>query len=108
MKVKLFFVEDKKPYLVNDDNFGVNEECLFVINNGGKKEKDSYCVGYFDDLLGVAIKRVYKVIANTKQIGLKYIKNKQWPHEGDYFCLTDVKQIDLKKIVKNGGDCEIE
>ena len=93
MKVKLFLT-NKKMYLVNEESINFNDLCLFVIGEKAKK----YVVGCPDDLLGDQIKEVYKLIIDTKPTGLKYVKNE----------LVSVTPGDLKKITKNGGECEIE
>src|SRR4051812_12330807 len=91
IKAKLFLVSKKKldpqPYLVTDEEIGVNQLCLFVIERkeGGEKR---YVVGLPDDFLGSPIKEVYKVIAEPDDISLT--------------------KRELEEIMSNDGNCEIE
>jgi len=103
LKVKLI-ITGKQMFLVNAEILGINDLCLFVI--GDKRKK--YIIACPDDLLGAQITDVYKLVASNEQIGLKYVKNKLQIHGSDNFYLTDMTPRDLKKIVKNGGECEID
>lgn len=110
IKAKLVVVENNsvtKLYLVDKNDIGENDLCLFVIEDEDTKEI-TMIIGCPDDLLGSPIKEVYRVIGDQKEIGLKYVKNKLGTHGVDDFYVTDMTNEDIEIIIKNGGDCEIE
>ena len=95
---------NKEPYLVADWDILFDDECLFVINTGGKKDK--YVIGSPSDLLGDQVKATYRVVGKPENIGLKYVSDKIGTYGRKRSYTTELTKAEIKQLAKD-VDCEV-
>ena len=95
---------NKEPYLVADWDIWFDDECLFVINTGDKKDK--YVIGSPYNLFVDQVKATYRVVGRPENIGLKYVSEKLGTYGRKRSYTTELTKAEIKQLAKD-VDCEV-